>query len=91
MLKHFSDERQSDRENPPPSLRLPPKRTRTARLGPGVAVKIRGPQRQVHVAGVEIGPYFVAGLDWEPATACGRRFVSTPRTKTCPRGPPRLA
>ena len=49
MLKHFSDERQSDRENPPRPLGFHPNAQRARVWDPGLRVKI--------------GPYFVAGLD----------------------------
>ncbi|MGA7858434.1 MAG: hypothetical protein WCA11_10935, partial [Terracidiphilus sp.] len=35
----------------------------------------------------KIRPYFILALDGGPATAFGLRFISTPRTKTCPWGP----
>jgi hypothetical protein len=42
----------------------------------GVAAQIRCPQRGVFAVGVEIGPYFVVGLDCGPATDFGLRLVS---------------
>jgi hypothetical protein len=55
--------------------------------GARVAAKNRGPRGQVFVAGVENRPYFVVVLELGITKPGGLRLVSTPRTKTCPRGP----
>ncbi len=56
-----------------PSLRLPPHPASARDGDPGVAA--------------QIGPYFVVSLDLGATKAFGLRLVSTPRTKTRPRGP----
>jgi hypothetical protein len=58
----------------------------------GLSPPASAPTRKDRVLGTpglrrKLGHTFVVILDCGPATAFGLRLVSTPRTKTCPRGP----